>query len=138
MSIASISSPSVQSNALAGAGTTGGPNSKHEACVDLRKALRSGDLDAARTAFARVEKSTPKSVSDQPNSATAQMRTALASGDLQQAEALKHDAIRESRMADGPNTQHLPDSTPPNDWPVPTGSVDGSTGSIGSLLSVSA
>ena len=136
MSIASVSNQPVQSNPLAGVGS--GHQSRHDAIVNLRKALRSGDVEGAKLAFAKVQDGVPKSVSDQPNSATAQMRTALASGDLAAAQALQHDAVRESRMSGGPNTQHLPDSPPPNDWPVPAGAGDGSNGSIGSLLSVSA
>jgi hypothetical protein len=104
MSIAPMSStlPTRQPGPISGSGDH---VTRHEAAVAIRAALRSGDLDAAKAAFTKLENATSKATAEQSDSSISQLRRALEKGDLGAAKEVLHGAILESR-AGKPITKH--------------------------------
>lgn len=149
MSLISISSAQGGHNVTS---TQGLGNGRHDEIVALRRALQSGDAEAAKTAFAKLQESLPAKVGAKEDSALSQMGKALESGDIEGAKAVLHAAVQEARVNGRPNTQHHPEGgtagmprptndwpTPPtNDWPVPPSPGDVNGSNVGSLLNVSA
>lgn len=90
----------------------------------LGKALRQGDLDAAKDAYKDILKNPPPNATWNPDGAFAQVGKALAQGDVQSAKSIAADAIKELRASRQP--------LPPVSDPVPTGaeSASASSGSI--------
>lgn len=79
----------------------------------LGKALRQGDLDAAKDAYKDILKNPPPNATWNPDGAFAQVGKALAQGDVQGAKAIAADAIKELRSGQRP--------LPPVSDPVPAG-----------------
>jgi len=127
MSIASISAAYSPSATPATPGT--GPMADMH---QLGKALRSGDLDAAKQAYANILKNPPPGATWNPDSAFAKLGQALKSGDMEQAKSIAQAAVKELR-SQGPRSQPAPDPMG-NTGIVPDSDDAGTT--VGGLLNV--
>ena len=72
---------SISSGASQSVSSTSAWQARKQDFQDLTKALKSGNLDQAKAAFAQLEKDDPNAAKD-PNSPLAQIGKALQSGDL--------------------------------------------------------
>lgn len=87
---------------------------------DLRQALRSGDLDAASSAYAALATAAPKVLARKPDGLFAQIGTALAAGDLAGARSAFTTMLRgHLPRADGQTP------VPPQDEPAPSSPATG-------------
>jgi hypothetical protein len=90
---------------------------------DLNKALRSGDLEGAKAAYANIVKDAPEGATWNPDSAFAQLGKALATGNLGAAKAVMVDALRDARSL----------TTQPVAPEQPMKSDSGTTGAVGAI-----
>lgn len=79
----------------------------------LGKALRQGNLDAAKDAYKAILKNPPPNATWNPDGAFAQLGKALTKGDMAQARSIASDALKELRASR--------QTVPPMQDPVPTG-----------------
>jgi hypothetical protein len=146
MSFAPINMSSVTSaGPLPGASPNAGGHDRHQAVLEMRRAMQSGDLEAVKSAFAKFEEAMPDKRAAKTDGAIAQLRQALANGDMEGARSVMQAAVVESRgSANKAGNTHStnPAETdwpvpPPNDWNVPQG---GSAGGVplGSVVNITA
>lgn len=90
---------------------------------DLNKAVRSGDLEGAKEAYANIVKDAPEGAAWNPDSAFAQLGKALATGHVGAAKAVLVDALRDARAQ----------TTQPVAPEQPVKSDSGTTGAIGAI-----
>ncbi|MCA6218736.1 hypothetical protein KGA65_19515 [Ideonella sp. B7] len=94
----------------------------------LGKALRQGNLDAAKDAYKAILKNPPPNATWNPEGSFAQLGKALARGDMAQARSIATEAVKEIRSSR--------QSLPPMEDPVPAGAETMAT--TGSTLDVTA
>jgi len=97
----------------------------------LAKALRSGDLPAARQAYVDLAKQAPEGATLQPGSAFATLGKALAGGDVAAAKTAFASLLRGQidKPADKPATTDPVKPEPPVSLPPTVSSTGGSAGS---------
>ena len=93
---------------------------------DLRKALSSGDLEAASSEYAKLASNVPKLVANRPDGLFAQIGTALAAGDLAGAKTAYATLVKSYFSRDAGQTPNVP---PQND-PAPTIPAVSATGGL--------
>ncbi len=106
------------------------PTAEGQAFGSLARALRTGDVDAAKTAYADVIRNAPEGATLERGSPFARIGKALYQGDVETAKVAFADMVR---VAKG----QLPPAAPPTTTPVvpaPTASTTG--GVAGSTLNV--
>lgn len=90
---------------------------------DLTKAVRTGDLEGAKQAYANIIKDAPEGATWPADSAFASLGKALATGHIGAAKAVLADAVRDARAQ---TTQPIKSAETMNSGAAPTGGV-GST-----------
>ena len=93
---------------------------------DLRKALSSGDLEAASSEYAKLASNAPKVLERRPEGLFAQIGTALAAGDLTGAKTAYANLVKGYLSHDGGQTPTVP---PQND-PAPSSPAVSATGGL--------
>jgi len=119
-------SNSLSSTAAAPLGTK--PPEQVHAFRQLGQALRAGDVDAAKQAYASVVRNAPEGASWNPDGPFAQLGKALADGDVDTAKSVFATMVKE----------HLPHRDHQAPAPVTTPSGSSTGGTAGGLLSVTA
>lgn len=92
------------------------PHALRNELKDLRLALRSGDLEAASSAYATLASDAPKVLERKPDGAFAQIGAALAAGDLAGARTAFATMVKARLL------QHAPTPPMPSD-PAPSSPV---------------
>lgn len=92
---------------------------------DLRQALRSGDLDAASSAYAALATAAPQALARKPDGLFAQIGTALAAGDLDGARSAFTTMLRSHLPRAGGQT-----AVPPQYEPAPSNLTSPGTGLV--------
>jgi hypothetical protein len=118
----------VSASMSAAAGTVSGKYPEAAAFRQLGNALKQGDVDGAKQAYASIVKNAPDGATWNPGSPFAALGKSLMSGDVQGAQAAMQQMVQNARDRHETSTD-----------PVPTPVTASSTGGIaGSTLSVSA
>lgn len=93
--------------------------------ADLTKALRTDDLEGAKSAYKAIVETAPEGATFPKDSAFAKLGAALATGHIGAAKAIAADAVRDVRVANG-NAVVAPPMPEPRPVTAPAGGV-GST-----------
>ena len=92
------------------------PHDLQHAFKDLRQSMRSGDLDAASSAYATLAAEAPNVLVLKPEGSFAQIGTALAASDMAAAQCAFETMVRSHLPRVGEQTTTIP---PQNDDPAP-------------------
>ena len=93
---------------------------------DLRQALRSGDLDAASSAYAALASDAPKLVGRKPDGGLTQVGAALAAGDMAGAQTAFSTMLRSHLPRAGGHSM----PAPPTEDPAPSAPVSLAPGAV--------
>ena len=102
----------------AAAATAPRPLEHRHPIKDLRHALRSGDLDAASNAYAKLVSNAPKVVARIPDGPFAQIGTALAAGDIAGAQSAFATMVKSHLPKRDGQTPTSPPTWPSDDNPI--------------------
>ena len=92
---------------------------------DLRKALGSGDLEAASSEYAKLASNVPKLVANRPDGLFAQIGTALAAGDMTGAKTAYANLVKGYLSHDRGQTPTVPTQSDPAPSSPPVSSTVG-------------